>query len=95
VRELLREAREQLAALYGARLEGMFLFGAVGSAVGLVIVLDEVPDYAAEIDRTGALAAALARRYEHSVRRLFVSRPRWCAGEDPFLEAVREDAVAA
>jgi hypothetical protein len=43
-----------LAAIYGERLRG----------VDVLVVLDEVPRYGAEVDRTGELIANLSLAYE-------------------------------
>ena len=39
------------------------------SDVDILIVLDEIPSYAAEVDRTGKLIAALSLKYAASVSR--------------------------
>lgn len=102
VTELLAEARTGLSILYGRRLHALYLFGshARGEAtrdsdVDLAIVLASVADYAAEIERTSELIATLARRYDTSVSRVFVSNDDWMRGEGPFLISARADAVAA
>ncbi len=102
IRSLLAEIRRALASLYGERLHGVFLFGsrARGDAcdesdVDILVVLDEVADYGAEIRRTGELTASLSLRYELSVSRVFVSLDDWRHRESPFLLNVREDAIAA
>ena len=102
IRSLLAEIREALESLYGERLYGVFLFGsrARGEAcdesdVDVLVVLDELADYGAEIRRTSELIASLSLRYELSVSRVFVSLDDWRHRESPFLINVREDAIAA
>jgi len=102
LRDLLAAYKKGLQSLYGDRLEGFFLFGSqargdarADSDVDLLIVLDEVPSYSAELERTGELNASLALEYDVSTSRVCVSRADWERGDGPFLATVREDAIAA
>jgi predicted nucleotidyltransferase len=102
VRRLLVELKSELARIYGARLSGVFLFGSrargdakPGSDCDILIVLDRVPDYGAEIDRTSVLVARLSLTYGVSISRVFVPAPEWKRRRTPFLENVREEAVPA
>jgi predicted nucleotidyltransferase len=102
VRRLLVELKSELARMYGARLSGVFLFGSrargdakPGSDCDILIVLDRVPDYGAEIDRTSVLVARLSLTYGVSISRVFVPAPEWKRRRTPFLENVREEAVPA
>jgi predicted nucleotidyltransferase len=101
-KKLLKEAHRGLEDLYGDRLEGVYLFGsrargeaATDSDVDLLIVLDGVEDYVGEIRHTSELIASLCLRYDASISRVFVSAAKWREGEGPFLNSVRQDAVAA
>lgn len=102
LRQILREVRSGLQDLYGKRLHGLYLFGShargeatVDSDVDLLIVLDRVNHYRAELERTAELVSTLSLRHDVSLSRVFVSEERWRRGEGPFLATVREDAVAA
>lgn len=102
VQDLLREAKRQLSALYGARLQGLYLFGSYArgeesadSDIDLAIVLDEVASYGAEIERTSELVATLSRHYDRSISRVFLSSRQWALGEGPFLLTTQRDAHAA
>jgi predicted nucleotidyltransferase len=102
VRRLLVELKSELARMYGARLSGVFLFGSrargdakPGSDCDILIVLDRVPNYGAEIDRTSVLVARLSLAYGVSISRVFVPAPEWKRRRTPFLENVREEAVPA
>jgi len=57
---LLARLKEGLASVYGWRLKGLYLYGSYAageqdeeSDLDVLIVLDRVDHYAAEIDRTG------------------------------------------
>lgn len=100
--QILAELRKGLEALYGQRLRGVFLFGSHargeahrGSDVDVLIVLDEVADYYAEIRRTSRLNAELSLRYGASLSRIFVDQKTWETRDDSLLRNVRHDAVAA
>ncbi len=99
---LLQAYRSGLATIYGARLAAVYLYGshARGEAhqhsdVDVLIVLDDVPQYGAEIRRTSELTARLSLEYGVSLSRVFVSARDWAISESPFLANVREEAVAA
>ena len=100
--ELLVEVRQGLEELYGERLQGLYLYGsrARGEAepdsdVDILIVLDEVEHYGAELDRSAELVSELSLRYDVSISRVLLSASQWREGYGPFLLTVREDAVAA
>src|SRR5215213_251174 len=100
VEALLSQLRAGLARLYGDRLVGVYLFGSFArgeqdseSDLDVLIVLDRLDSYGAEIDRTGDLVARLALAYDLSVSRVFVSADDWVRGTGSFLEAVRQEAI--
>jgi uncharacterized protein len=102
IRRLLVELKSELARMYGARLSGVFLFGSrargdakPGSDCDILIVLDRVTDYGAEIDRTSVLVSRLSLAYGVSISRVFVPASEWKRRRTPFLENVREEAVPA
>jgi uncharacterized protein len=102
IRRLLEELKAELQRLYGRRLSGVFLFGSrargdaePGSDCDVLIVLDRVPDYGAEIDRTSALVSRLSLQHGVSISRVFVPKQKWQRGRTSFLDNVRAEAVPA
>ena len=102
IRRLLAELKVELVRLYGPRLSGVFLFGShargkaePGSDCDILIVLDRVPDYGAEIDRTSVLVSRLSLEYGVSISRVFVPEREWKRRRTSFLENVRDEAVPA
>lgn len=100
VRNLLTELRTGLAALYGARLRGVYLYGSYArdeadreSDVDVLVVLDHVTHYAAEVECTGPLVSTLSLQYGVSISRVFVSEQDWAGHKTPFLANVRDEAV--
>jgi DNA-binding transcriptional ArsR family regulator len=70
--------------LYGDRLKAVFLYGAraTGPAaedadVELLVVLDHVPGYGEELERTSAICAQLSYELGLVVSRLFVAERNW------------------
>ena len=62
VKHLLREIKDGLAAIYGQRLQAAYLYGSYArgeedseSDLDVLVVLDKVERYGAEIDQTGEL----------------------------------------
>jgi len=100
--ETLSVLKNGLAPLYGERLKGLYLFGSYArgeersdSDLDVLIVLDSIPSYSAEVDRTSELVAGLSLDSGISVSRIFVSEAAWQTQASPFLENVREEAIAA
>lgn len=102
IQGLMAELKDGLAVLYGMRLKGVYLYGSYArheahheSDVDVLIVLDEIPTYTAEIERTGELISSLSLQHGVSVSRVFVPEVDWVSRETPFLANVREEAVPA
>jgi predicted nucleotidyltransferase len=99
---LMRELKEGLARIYGTRLRRVYLYGSYargeqveGSDVDVLIVLDRIERYFAELERTGELVSEVSLRYGVSVSRVFVPESDWEIQDSGFLANVREEAVAA
>lgn len=102
IRELLIRLRRELEALYGERLQGVYLFGShardeatAESDIDVLVVLDTIADYGEEIRRTGPVISSLSLDSGQSISRVFVSHSDWRERDSPFLANVREDARAA
>ena len=102
IRGLLRELKRALHQLYGERLQGVYLYGSYArgeedneSDVDVLVVLDKIPSYGSEVDRTSPLVSALALKYAVSISRVFISQEQWGHGQTIFLTNAREEAVPA
>ena len=101
-KNLLAELKSGLEGLYGKRLQGLYLYGSHArgeqqwdSDIDLLIALDRIDAYGAEIDRTSELVSAMSLHYGVSISRLFVTQQAWCDVQDGFLSHVRQQAIAA
>ena len=101
VERLLLELKQGLERLYGARLQGVYLYGSYAreeqddeSDLDALIILDRIGRYGAEIDRTSELVSDLSLRYGTSISRVFVSEEDWLHLNTAFLSNVRAEAIA-
>jgi predicted nucleotidyltransferase len=102
IEALLDELKIGLQRLYGDRLKGTYLYGSyargeadVESDVDVLVVLDDLPSYGLEVDRTGNLISGLSLRYGVSISRVFVSDRDWSSRKSSFLINARAEAVPA
>ena len=79
IRALLGELKSGLEEIYGARLRGVYMYGSRArgeergdSDVDILIVLDRIDSYGAEIERTSYLVSD--RSLEYSVINPAISR---------------------
>ena len=102
IQNLLAELKRNAKTLYGKRLRGLYLYGSYARAeqerdsdVDVLIVLDRIDSYGAEINRTGEMTSSLSLQYGVSISRVFVSAEAWHKGQSGFLSNVRKEAIAA
>ena len=102
IKTLLGELKAGLEALYGERLEGLYLYGSYArgeedseSDLDVLIVLDCIEHYAGEVDRTSFLISDLSLKYRVSISCVFTTQHDWQGRDMPFLANVREEAIPA
>lgn len=102
VRALLLELRKGLGDAFGDRLHGVYLYGShargeadLESDVDVLIVLDRIARYGADLDRSSHLVSDLSLKYGVSISRVLVSEHDWASRQSPFLLNVRDEAVSA
>jgi len=102
ITHLLKELKEALQAIYGDHLRGLYLYGSyvrgeeiADSDVDVLIVLERIESYAAEIDRTGSVISSLSLKYGVSISRVFVPLQDWSQRSTSFLASVGDEAILA
>jgi predicted nucleotidyltransferase len=100
--QLRAELREGLEKTYGGRLRGLYIYGSYArgaaepdSDVDVLLVLDRIDNYFAELEETGHLIAALSLKYGVVLSRVILTEKEWLLGERTFVRNVRADAVPA
>lgn len=101
IQDVLRRLKAELAATYGKRLKGVYLFGshARGEAdeesdIDVLIVLDRVDNHSQEIERTSEVISGLSLECNATISRVFAPEERWLTDQTMFFLNVREEAVA-
>ena len=98
---LLTELKRALQAVYGSNLRGVYVYGSrtrgdddAESDLDIIIVLKDYQDYWEEVQRTGGLIADLSLKYEVSISPVRIREAEWRDEDSPFLNDVRQEAVA-
>lgn len=102
VNRLMKDYTAGLRKIYGNQFLGAWLYGSYArqeedreSDVDVIIILEKIDRYGAEIDRTSELTASIALQYGLSISRVFVTGRDWELSDNPFLQTVRGEAVPA
>lgn len=102
IQSVLGELKPRLAAHYGERLRGVYLFGSYArdeadeeSDVDVLIVLDRVEHYSREVEKTSELMSELSLKYGKSISCVFVAEIKWREADTMFYLNVREEAIPA
>jgi predicted nucleotidyltransferase/DNA-binding HxlR family transcriptional regulator len=98
---IARRLAKDLATVYRGRLRGVYLYGsrATGrndpdSDVDVLVVLDAIDDYGADLRRSSSLASDLSLQHGITISRTLLSESEWLARERPFVRSVASGAVA-
>jgi len=98
--DVITELKRKLDDVYASRLKGIYLYGSYArgeedeeSDLDILVILDRLDHYAAEVNRTGELASELSLKYGMTVSQVFVRESEWLNGDTPFLSNVREEAI--
>jgi predicted nucleotidyltransferase len=89
-----------MRSVYGPRLRGVYLYGQRASEdappdaeVDLLIVLDRIDSYGAELEQTSTICALLSLEARVIVSRVFVSEADWLGRVEGPLAQARAEAV--
>lgn len=98
--EIARRARDELSSLYGRRMKGAYLFGSCArgnmredSDIDIGIILDDITDVLAEIDRTGEIFAELGLETGAVVSRVFLRQADFETGRYALHRNIKSEGI--
>ena len=96
----MQETKEQLQAIYSGRLREMILFGSYargdytkGSDIDLLMLLDEMPDSAAERDRYLPILCNLSLKHDTVVSLIPMCHTTYYHNKTPLILNVHKEGV--
>ncbi len=102
IKPTLAELKSRLAALYGDRLRGVYVFGSFArneedeeSDIDILIVLDRIENYGDEIARTSEVVSQIALDCGRSISCVYAPEVRWKQDLTMFFLNMREEAIPA
>ena len=102
VETILADLKFGLREIYRDRLRGVYLYGSYArgeqgpeSDLDILIILDEITDYAGEIDRTGEIVSRLSLDHGISISQVFLSERKWHSSENAFVRHASAEAIPA
>jgi antitoxin component of MazEF toxin-antitoxin module len=74
---VLQKLKAGLVRIYGDRFKGAYVYDSSALDVSVLVVLDDVHDYGAEIEVTSALIAELSLASSLAISRVFLGERDW------------------
>ena len=102
IKNILRELKRGLVAIYGDQLKAVVLFGSYArgdahppdSDIDVMLVLKGEFKYGEAQKRSSEFVAALSLKHEVVISRVFVSEAEYAQSKMPLMLNVREEGVA-
>ena len=95
-----RRLRRALRAVLGDRLVGIYLYGSRArgdhdpdSDVDVLVVLDEIGTYAADLRATGEATSRLSLEAGVTISRLLATRQSWLRRDRPILRVIADEGI--
>ena len=100
IQQIVQEAKEQLQAIYSGHLREMILFGSYargdytkGSDIDLLMLLDEIPDSAAERERYLPIICNLSLKHDTVVSLVPMRYATYYQNKTPLILNVHKEGL--